>query len=150
MMKIGRKNEMAVIFCNESKHCEADCVRTPYECSLFCLISFVFSILIYKNRVKTRYLTNCILFFHEIAAKLINSAKITRATPLAALHAQPQARLCCNNISGGNKVKSAWRSDAAACCLVLPKFLYLKLCGQMGNQGFKLGRKRVLISSAVV
>lgn len=138
MMKIGRNEETAVIFCNDSKHCGFSYVRTPHEISLLCLISFMFSILNYKNHAKFRYLSNCILFHHEDVAKLTNSAKITRRASLQLLQAQPATRTCCNNISREPKVNHDHGCDPAACCLVLPKFLYLTACGQMGNLGFKL------------
>ena len=138
MMKIGRKNEMAVIFCNESKHCGFSYVRTPHEISLLCLISFTFSILNYKNHATFRYLSNCSLFLHATATKITNSAKITRTASLRLLQAQPHMRTCCNNISSEPKINHEQGSDPVACCLVLPKFLYLRTCGQMGNLGFKL------------
>lgn len=138
MMKIGRNDETAVIFCNESKHCGFSYVRTPHEVSLLCLISFTFSILNYKTHATFRYLSNCILFRHEDVAKLTNSAKITTAASLRFLQAQPATPTCCNNISSEPKVNHEQGSDPAVCCLVLPKFLYLKACGQMGNLGFKL------------
>jgi hypothetical protein len=134
VMKIGRSNRAAVIFCNESIHLGKGRRSNILRKSHSHIYPLKLGHLPQEFSRAVSGISNCSLIadqkWRHVGNKSSRRVRILSPPP----DPEPTPPACRRNISAQPVVNRVRCGNAGPCCAVLPKFLYLAWCGRRRNR----------------